>query len=308
MRLSRLASVANVRRGLLRLLADSRPDVVVTHGPWVHSVFGPAVREAHFPLVLFLHSPPAARWLDLLARWTTPHSVIVNSKFTLSRSGWWIRGVPAFVCTYPFKDSGPRSRTDVRAELGIPAETVVVLQASRLDPYKGHRLHLEALSRLKANKNWHALFVGATQRGHEGYLRSLERQRERLGLGSRVRFLGHRTDVDSLMGSADVFCHPNIAPEPFGLVFVEAMHAGIPVVATRFGGAEEILAQGGGRLVLPEAQALAGALTELIADPHLREELGRAGRCLARSRYTAERGVRDLAGVLAGVLGGAAAL
>ena len=78
--------------------------------------------------------------------------------------------------------------------------------------------------------------------------------------------------------SADIHCQPNTGPEPFGIAFVEALYAGLPVVTTRLGGALEIVNETCGVLVPPgDAGALAAALRRLIADPAERSRLGRAG-------------------------------
>jgi glycosyltransferase involved in cell wall biosynthesis len=122
--------------------------------------------------------------------------------------------------------------------------------------------------------------------------------RDKLGLTARVQFLGHRLDVDELMGAADVFCHPNVGPEPFGMVFVEAMLAGLPVVATEMGGAKEVLGDGVGLLVAPKPAALARALGRLMLSRGEREAMGRKGLELARRRYTMESATHGLAAVL----------
>src|SRR5262249_34574044 len=93
----------------------------------------------------------------------------------------------------------------------------------------------------------------------------------------RFVLLGERRDVSLLMQAADVFCQPNTKPEPFGLVFVEALGAGVPVVATAMGGALEIVDERCGRLVEPKREALANVLDRLIDDAPLRRELGEAG-------------------------------
>jgi glycosyltransferase involved in cell wall biosynthesis len=297
-RLSSPRSVFAARRRLSEFLAYRRPDVVVTHGPWIHSVFGPAIRASGIPLTLFIHNPPAFHWLDLLARRTKPDLVIVNSRFTLQASRWWLGRTPAVICTYPFGSPKKLDRDRVRAALGIQPETIVILQAGRLDPYKGHRLHLKALAELGSGFAWQALFVGSAQPTGKSYARSLEKLREKLGLTARVEFLGHRSDVDELMTAADIFCHPNIGPEPFGMVFVEAMLAGLPVVATEMGGAKEILSDGGGLLVAPKAAPLAHALRGLMVNRSLREEMGQKGREIARGRYTMESATRGLAEAL----------
>src|SRR5262249_16853552 len=97
----------------------------------------------------------------------------------------------------------------------------------------------------------------------------------RLGVESRVKLLGERRDVPSLLTAADVLAQANIEPEPFGVIFAEALLAGRPVVTTNMGGAPEIVATSCGRLVAPgDLQGLAVALDELISDRPLREALG----------------------------------
>jgi glycosyltransferase involved in cell wall biosynthesis len=99
-----------------------------------------------------------------------------------------------------------------------------------------------------------------------------------LGLEGRVRFLGHRTDVARVLAAADVHCQPNTGPEPFGVAFVEALYAGLPVATTALGGALEIVDESCGVLTPPgDAGALADALGRLTRDVGVRAGLGAAG-------------------------------
>jgi glycosyltransferase involved in cell wall biosynthesis len=84
--------------------------------------------------------------------------------------------------------------------------------------------------------------------------------------------------VPRLLAAADIHCQPNTGPEPFGITFVEALQAGLPVVTTAQGGALEILDDSCGILTPPgDAESLATSLRELIERPDLRSQLGRAG-------------------------------
>ena len=97
--------------------------------------------------------------------------------------------------------------------------------------------------------------------------------------------------------------HASVEPEPFGLVLVEAMAAGKPVVATAQGGPLEIVEEGiTGFLVPPgDAEALAGALGKLLADEGLGRRMGEAGRQRAWERFSVERMVRELEEVYEGL-------
>ena len=121
--------------------------------------------------------------------------------------------------------------------------------------------------------------MGGVQRPHEQvYLHELKAAAERAGVEGRIRFLGQREDVSRLLAAADIHCQPNTGPEPFGIAFVEALEAGLPVLTTRMGGAVEIVTETCGILVPhDDAVALAEACSRLIDEPALRKSLGAAG-------------------------------
>ena len=119
------------------------------------------------------------------------------------------------------------------------------------------------------------------------------------GIESRVRFLGERSDVSTVLGGADIFCQPNIAPEAFGVSFVEALYCGLPVVGGRIGATPEIVDDSCGVLVEPgNARALADALGRLLDDPGRRSALAAAGPARAEALCEPERQVRALAAEL----------
>jgi glycosyltransferase involved in cell wall biosynthesis len=128
--------------------------------------------------------------------------------------------------------------------------------------------------------------AGGAQRPHErAYVAEIEAEVRRLGVESRVSFLGERQDVRELLAGADLLAQANVEPEPFGVVFAEALLAGVPVVTTNMGGAPEIVSLSCGRLVVPEdVNLFTEALDELIADARLRATLGAAGPAHAASR------------------------
>ena len=174
---------------------------------------------------------------------------------------------------------------ELRAMWGWNGAPVVGL-FSRLAPWKGQHVLLEALSQMP---ELCAVFVGAALFGDEArYQRELEALAKAKGLNDRVRFLGFREDIPALLNAVDFVAHTSVSPEPFGRVIVEGMLAGKPVVATRAGGACEIIDDGiTGRLVTPgDAGALAGVLREMIEQPGEAARLGRVGQISARQRFS----------------------
>jgi glycosyltransferase involved in cell wall biosynthesis len=112
-----------------------------------------------------------------------------------------------------------------------------------------------------------------------------------LGVADRTSFLGLRSDLQELLRDVDVFAHPAVWEEAFGLTVAEAMAAGCPVVATRTGATPELVADGETGVLVPPGDpgALAAAIARLADDPALRERLGRAGRRRAEARFDVAR-------------------
>jgi glycosyltransferase involved in cell wall biosynthesis len=125
--------------------------------------------------------------------------------------------------------------------------------------------------------NWRIWIAGSPQRAGEAeYLSSLRTFASTADLDDRVRFIGERSDVSAVLQSADIYCQPNLGPETFGIVFIEALYAGLPVVTTKIGAAPEIVNDDCGRLV-SQSEQLADVLKNLIEDALLRRHLGWAG-------------------------------
>ncbi|MBV9109813.1 MAG: glycosyltransferase family 4 protein [Gemmatimonadetes bacterium] len=306
-RLSRPWTVWQARRGFARTITSEKPDVCVFHSAWSHGIFAPAAAKARIPLVFWLHDAVSGGAAERLARRTRPRLAICTSEYVRGTLPALFSHVASAV-VYPSVPAPPdfsAERAAVRAELETAGDAVVVMQASRMEPWKGHRVHLEALGRLSDDPRWTCWLAGGAQRPHE--LRHLEEMRalaDRLGIGDRVRWLGERGDVPRLLAAADLLCQPNLGPEPFGMTYVEAMHAGRPVVAAALGGAREIVTPETGTLVTPgDPAAAADALRTLIADPALRARLGAAGPARARELCDPETQMRRLHHLLAEVAG-----
>lgn len=157
------------------------------------------------------------------------------------------------------------SPAELRTSLGLPPGPLVGV-FSRLAPWKGQHVLLDALTRLPGVG---CIVVGDALFGEQAYAARLKQIVLERGLADRVRFLGHRGDVPKLMQAVDAMVHPSIDPEPFGRTLVEAMLARVPVIATDAGAASDILEGGrAGTLVAPDdAQALAGAIASVLARP-----------------------------------------
>jgi glycosyltransferase involved in cell wall biosynthesis len=282
-RFSRPWTTWRARRALARVLAGRGVEALVAHACWPFVLGGPVARRTGRPVVFWAHDLlGGGHWVERAAGRVAPDLVVANSRATAATVPGLFPGARAEVVRNvvpaPAFDRAA-ARAAARAELGAGAGEVVVVTACRLERWKGHGLLLEALARLRGRPGWSCWVAGGAQRPHErAYLDELQAAARDAGVGGRVRFLGHRDDVPRLLAGADVHCQPNTSPEPFGIAFVEALHAGLPVVTTRMGGAEEIVTDACGVLAPPgDAGALADVLASLIDDPGARARLGAAG-------------------------------
>lgn len=304
-RLSRPWTILRARRRLARVLREREPTVVVSHASWPHALFASVVKRSEAKLVFYRHDigQRLAR-LNLLAGLIRPDAIIANSNFTAEHGHPSFGGVPTHVVHYviqpPAKTLDDKSRASVRRSLGVSDNELVILQASRMQEWKGQRLLVEALPLLPQSSSWRCWFVGGAQRASEkDYVADLRARVEANGLASRVAFLGQRADVDALIDAADVFCQPNVAPEPFGIVFVEALAGGLPVLTTTVaGGALETLTQQCSLICAPNKEALAATLEQLLVDNGLRKDLSAAAVERAATFTDIHFRFRELAAVL----------
>jgi glycosyltransferase involved in cell wall biosynthesis len=176
-------------------------------------------------------------------------------------------------------------RDTVRAGLGIGGEPLI-LTVGRFVQQKSHITLLDALPRLLALCPT-AILAWVGQGPFQAALRSRARV---LGVSAHILFLGSRGDVPDLMGAADLLCAPSLF-EGHPLVILEALAAGLPVVAARSVGITEAIRDGETGLLFPfnSAPVLAHTLARLLADPVLMAHLAAAGADWVRGRFTADR-------------------
>ena len=194
-----------------------------------------------------------------------------------------IRVVPSGIDLAPF--TTPFDRAGERRRLGIADDEVLVLQIAALAPHKSQIDLLRAAGIARARRDDLRFWIAG-----EGPLRAeLEHQHRALGLGDAVRFLGFREDVTDLLRAADIFCVSSYL-EGLGTSTLDAMAAGLPVVATRVGGIPEIVADGESGVLVGarNPDALADAIVALAENPERRAAMGARARERARL-FSADR-------------------
>ncbi len=153
----------------------------------------------------------------------------------------------------------------LREQLGLPPGPLIGV-FSRLAPWKGQHVVLQALARLPGVR---CILAGAALFGEHAYARTLHELARDLGIADRVQFLGQRSDVPRLMQACDAVIHPSVDPEPFGRTLIEAMLMRVPLIASDTGAPSEILEGGAAGMLVPpgDVSALVAAVAGVLANP-----------------------------------------
>lgn len=182
---------------------------------------------------------------------------------------------------------GPDRRRKVRTALGITEDQEVLINVGRQEYQKAQPILLEAVARLVDRRPNLVLLIA----GREGNLTDdLRSMHSALGLGDRVRFLGHRTDVADLLAASDIFVFPSHF-EGLGGALIEAMALGLPAVVSDIPALREVAEAGRSADLVPAAdpQALAESIDRLLDDPRRMASYGQRGREIFAERFEIKR-------------------
>jgi len=275
------------------------------------------IRREHIDVV-HCHLYHAALYGRLAARRTgvssvvTVHNVYSRPKWHRRLINWWLgrhtariigvsqpvgNDVIRYDCIAPEKlivipngiDLAPMLQTldreTAKSRLGLPAGAQVIGCVGRLESQKGHRFLLEVLSMLRNKRGDcpHLVIVGT---GSE--LGNIRQGIENMHLEDRVQLLGTRRDIPEILAALDLFVLPSLW-EGLPLALLEAMAAGVPVIASAVGGVGEVLNDGMYGLALPpnDVPELYKAIVDLLDDQEKRLVLGRMGAKRAHQDYGA---------------------
>jgi glycosyltransferase involved in cell wall biosynthesis len=289
---------------LTRLLRERKPDILHAYLP-AANVLGPvaarlagvrrtivskramAEYKARFPLLRRME-PIGNRLADVIL----VNSDAVRRDVERTERHWEGKFRKIYNGVTPIEPWAPDEAMAFRRREGIRADALVALCVSNFYPYKGHEELVEAAARIvPAFQNVIFLMVGRDS----GTMEATRARVRARGIEGSVRFVGSRTDVPDLLRASDLFVHPS-REEGFSNAILEAMAAGLPVVACDVGGNPEAVTDGEtGRLVPSRnAAAFASAVVELLADPEKRKAMGEAGRHRATERFSLDRMVGEM--------------
>lgn len=277
-------------------------DLVQTHflGPGLHG--GLAGRISGVPVVCTLHGENDLDGLErgtalqyALFRFGVSRTVLVSDSLreTFHARGRYPRERSVTIHNgIDLRRFRPGTESDLRRSLGFSDDDVIVGAVGNVRPPKAYDVLLHTAARV-AREDARVRVVIAGDHEHPLYDGLLDLRRE-LGMEDRVHFLGYRDDVERLFRCFDVFVCSSRS-EGFSLTTVQAMASGVPVVATRSGGPEDIVRDGtDGLLVEPDAPGrLAAALLRILRDRELRTRFSREGPERAEEAFSMDRMLRD---------------
>jgi glycosyltransferase involved in cell wall biosynthesis len=177
----------------------------------------------------------------------------------------------------------------------LPAGAPVVMLPGRLTAWKGQGVLIEAMA-LLSRRDAVCVLVGADQ-GRHRYTQQLLRRAERLGLGDRLRLVGHAEDMPAALALADVVVHASTKPEAFGRVVIEAQAMARPVIAADLGGPVDTVVHGltGWRVAPGNPIALAAAIDEVLAlPPDRRATVGARARAAVPTVHGMQQATLDV--------------
>ncbi len=297
-------------RGLAGWLRKLQPDILHTNGFKMH-LLGAWTRPRRTALIWHIHDYVSPRRSMRRLLWPFRKAcrlAIVNSKSVaedLARALPGLPSVPIYNAIDVRRFSPWGEHMDLDAEAGLPPPAPGTLRVGLIATYahwKGHKVFLDALARVSGEVKVRGYIIGGPiyqTEGSQWTQLELEREAERLGLKGKVGFTGFLKDTPRAMRSLDVMVHASTAPEPFGMVIIEGMACGKPVIASAAGGALELFINGEDALCHTpgDAAGLARQIERLATNGQLRRRLGEAARAAAIRRFTGERLATELLSV-----------
>jgi glycosyltransferase involved in cell wall biosynthesis len=272
---------------LRRIVRAGQYDIVHFHtarahtlSPWLQGLKTKRIvtRRMDYPLrkgwatrLLYLHNTD---WIIAISKGV--QAELLEGGVPLER----LRVIPSGIDTKKFLPN-PAAQNNIRIRYNIPLHLPLVLSVGALVERKGHNFLLSAAYQLKEQGyDLRYLICG------EGGLRSdLEAQSRALGLTQEVRFIGFCPEVPELQAAADYFVHVPLH-EGLGVAVIEALAAGLPVIASRVGGIPELIEDHKTGILIPpkDVTSLVAALSSLLSHKQFARHLGVTGQAFVRSR------------------------
>jgi glycosyltransferase involved in cell wall biosynthesis len=282
MDLSKIKAVRNY-------INEHQIDLVHTHGVRANLIGRPAARRENIPIVTTFHSMLRydydAPWKVAMAQFLTRAGNHYTNRFIAIshaiKEDLLAMHIPANKIQVIHsgldvsKFTSQQKPDEIRRQFNLDSDRLTFTMVARFHPVKGHRYFLQAARQLlDAGIKAQFLFIG------EGFYRpEVEAQVKNLGLDSVVHMPGYYRQVEDVYRVSDVICVPSLM-EGLGLVILEGMYFGVPVIASSVGGILELIEDGKSGILIPPAdtEALYKAMYKLAVDQDLAQALAQEGK------------------------------
>ena len=271
---NRFLKIKKAKNHIANYIDKQRIDLLYTSTSVIISG-GLAAKKSGIPSISHIHEIPTSNKLyeifsGLFLRYFSKTVIVVSNSVAKHWQPYLKRNQLFKVYNgiiFPFTNASFNTKSKT-------VQNITVTSIARLIPYKGHKYFIEVAKELiKLNYQYQFLIVGDTFSGYESYEEELKILVSENDLHQNIHFLGYRSDVQAILAKTDLFFHPSIAPDPLPTVLFEAIKMKVPLVATKLGGAVEILDNGNCGLLVPHNNEIIAA--DLINDYFENEKLKR---------------------------------
>ncbi|MDQ1910404.1 glycosyltransferase family 4 protein [Paenibacillus sp. GD4] len=290
-------------------LKQEGADAVLSWMSKAHLYAGPAAVLAKVPALWYQHGIAGEDLLEKCYGYIPSKAVLCPSTAALKHQKRVTPRLSAAVI-HPSVDLQAYFRVShaamqkTRKELGLPEGKRILGLVARLQRWKGVHTFLDAAAKLaRRHEDVHFVVVGGEHYSEPDYPTELRRQAQQAGMESRITFAGHQPDSARWVRAFDVLVHASLE-EPFGMVIIEGMASGKPVIASKAGGPLETITHGVNGLLVPpgDAAGLASSMERLIADPEEYRRLSEAGYMRAQD-FGTERLAKEVAALCQTICG-----
>ena len=289
---------------LLGVLAEKQIDLIHANSLAAGLIGGVAAKLYGVPIVMHKRYATAYGVLDRICEALLDSAILVSeatrwtfapdSKQTLIYNGVELSPLQPSAQVERQRNPDPIGVETLRSDLNLDPDALLIGIVTRITPEKGIHTLIEATAKLKASPAVQLLVVGGPYFPKDAeYIDSLKVQAQKLGVADRVIFTGFLEDTGAILSLLDVVLLASTIPEACPRTIIEAMGAGVPVIATPLGGSKELVTPETGILVPAEgADAFAGAITQLAENHERRKRMGKACRLRAEQLFCAAQNAR----------------
>ena len=289
----------NVIFQLLWVLEEKQIDLIHANSLAAGLIGGVAAKLYGLPVVMHKRYATTYRVLDRICEGLLDRVILVSeaTRWAFAPSSKQVliyNGVELSPFRPPLSPPRWRGGKTLRADLNLDPDAVLIGIVTRLTPEKGIHTLIEATAKLTVSPPVQLLVVGGPYFPKDAeYIDSLKVQAKKLGIADRVIFTGFLEDTGAILSLLDVVLLASTIPEACPRTIIEAMAAGVPVIATPLGGSKELVTPETGILVPPEdPDAFAAAITQLAENSERRKQMGKACRLRAEQLFGATQNAR----------------